>query len=61
MLSNTFNTSTRSSKFTRPPIGNRLVTPMSKRVKNGARTSSVRGAQSPALSWMQSALLAGAK
>ena len=61
MLSNRFSTSTRTSKFVAPAIGNRFVTPMSKRVKNGARISSVRGAQSPALSWMQSALLAGAK
>ena len=61
MLSNTFNTSARSSKLVLPLIVNFFVMPMSKRVKNGVMRMSVRGAQSPALSWMQSALFAGAK
>ena len=48
MLSKTLSTSARSSKLTRPAIATRLVTPRSTRVKNGARSNSVRGAQSPA-------------
>ena len=42
-------------------VMNFLVTPTSTRVNQGARTSSVRGAQSPCLSWMHDSLLAGAK
>ncbi len=49
MLSKRFRTSMRSSKLAEPRSGNRFVTPMSNRVKNGARIRSVRGAQSPAL------------
>jgi len=37
-----------------------LVIPTSNRVKNGARRTVCRGAQSPALIWMQLAEFAGA-
>ena len=60
-LSKRLSTSARNSKFIGPRKGKRLVRPMSMRVKNGGRISSVRGAQSPAWSWMQLGTVGGCK
>src|SRR5688572_21376966 len=53
-LSNTLSMSNRSSRLTWFLIGKRLVSPSWNREKNGCRTRSVRGAQSPARIWIQS-------
>src|SRR5688572_30622658 len=59
-VSKTLSTSKRSWKVFVPPRLKSLIAPMSNRRNQGASRNVLRGAQSPALTWMHDAELAGA-